>query len=84
MKVELAVPSPPHGHDEMRESRGQAATSSGWGSQRGGSELVSSGGGNTGRLCDSLGVIPERLGNFDDVASEKVEEDSNVKVELGA
>ena len=83
MKVELAAPSPTPGGDGMRKRRGQAAPSSGRGSARGNSGLISSGGGDTRQLCESLVVIPGSLGTLGDVAFETVEQDSNVKLELG-
>ena len=82
MKVELTVPSPTHGGDGMRESREQASPSRGWSSDCG-SGLISSGDGGTGQLCDSLMVVPGCLGSFDFVAFQEVEEDPNVKFELG-
>ena len=84
MKVELSIPSRGDDGDGMRKSGGQATSLCGWSSKRGSGGLISSGGGGTGRRCDSLSVVPGCLGTFDDVADEKVEETSNVKFELGA
>ena len=83
MKVELTAPFPTHGGDRVRRSREQASPSRGWSSDCGGSGLISSGNGGTGRLCDSLIVAPGCLGSFDFVAFKEVEEDPNVKLELG-
>ena len=83
MKIELAVPSPKDGGDRMRKSAEQASPSRGWSSERGSSRCIGNCGEGTGRLCDSLIVVPGCLGTFDYVALEKVEEDPNVKLELG-
>ena len=84
MKVELSIPPRADDGDGMRKSRGQATSLCGWISERGSGGLISSGGGGTGRPCDSLSVVPACLGTLDDVADEKMEEISNVKFELGA
>ena len=83
MKVELSVPSPTHGGDGMSKSREQASPSRGWSSECGSVGLISSGDVGAGRLCDSLVVVPGCLGSFDFVAFQEVEEDPNVKLELG-
>ena len=83
MKVELTVPSPTHGDDGMSKSREQASPSRDWSSEFGSGGLINSGDGGTGRLCDSLIVVPGCLGSFDFVAFQEVEEGPNVKLELG-
>ena len=83
MKVELTVPSPTHGGDGMSKSREEASPSRGWSSELGSSGRINSGDGGTGQLCDSLIVAPGCLGSFDFVAFQEVEEDPNVKLELG-
>ena len=84
MKVEPSIPSRADDGDGMRKSRGQATSLCDWSSERVSGGLNSSGGGDTGRRCDSLSVVPGCLGTFDDVADEEMEEISNVKFELGA
>lgn len=82
MKVELAVPPPTYGGDEMK-SREQAAHSSGWSSERDDGGFINRGGRGTGRLCDLLAGVPGCLGKFDYGALEELEKDPNVKLELG-
>ncbi|CAM9421105.1 unnamed protein product [Sphacelaria rigidula] len=83
MKVELAVPSPTHGGDGTRMFQKRASPSSRWGSEGGGSGFTSSGCGGTGGGFGSPATVTRCLGTFDHVAFEVVEEDLDVKLELG-
>ena len=83
MKLELAVPSPTHGGDGMRKCRKLVARSSVGSSERGRSGFIGGGGGGVRQLCGSPVMLPRGRGTFDDVASVEVEENPNVKLELG-
>ncbi|CAM9634642.1 unnamed protein product [Sphacelaria rigidula] len=83
MKVEVAVPSPTHSGDGMRECRKLVGSLSSWTSARGCSGFVSSDGESTGRICSSPAVVTGRLGELDDVAFEEAKKDSSVKLEPG-
>ncbi|CAM9441666.1 unnamed protein product [Sphacelaria rigidula] len=82
MKVELTVSSPIHGGDGTRMFQKQASPSSGWGSKDD-SGFTSAACGGTGWGCGSPATVTRCLCTFDGMALEEVEEDSNVKLELG-
>ncbi|CAM9887986.1 unnamed protein product [Sphacelaria rigidula] len=82
MEVKLAVRSATHGGDTGREGREQPGRSIDWTNEGRRSSVFGSGSISSGRLCGSPAMARGRLGTFH-VDFEQVEENSNVKLELG-